>query len=263
MATAACGEPPAGWPGRREYLAPERRGELVVDGRLDDAAWAAAPWSDRFVDIEGDVRPAPPLATRVRMLWDSGYWYIGAELQEPDLWATITVRDSVIYFDDDFEVFVDPDGDGLRYFELEINALGTVWDLYLPKPYRDGGKARNDWDIAGLQAAVAVAGTLNDPSDRDRGWTVELAIPWAALAYGGYAAPPPRPGDRWRVNFSRVDWTLDTVAGGYRKRSGPDGRPLAEANWVWSPQGAINMHLPERWGTVRFGGDAPGNGEPQ
>jgi len=253
LVTAAVGSAVGGRGSEpREYDAPRREGALVVDGRLDDPAWAAAPWSEPFVDIEGDTRPRPPLGTRVRMLWDEQYWYIGAELEEPDLWGTIQVRDSVIYLDDDFEVFADPDGDGLRYFELEINALGTVWDLFLPRPYRDGGKARNEWDITGLRSAVALHGTINDPSDRDQGWSVELAIPWDAFADSGRTRIPPRPGDRWRVNFSRVDWTLDVVGGGYRKRIGPDGKRLPEANWVWSPQGVVNMHLPERWGTVRF-----------
>jgi hypothetical protein len=265
LALAACAEPspPARVvaPEGRFYLAPRRGGPIQVDGRLDEEAWSAAPWSESFVDIEGAARPIPPLATRVRMLWDDSLWYVGAELEEPDLWATITTRDSVIYLDNDFELFVDPDGDTHQYFELEINALGTVWDLLLPKPYRDGGEARNGWNISGLASAVALDGTLNDPSDRDRRWTVELAIPWFAFRDGGATTLPPRPADRWQVNFSRVQWHLEVVDGQYRKRvDSTTGRPPAEDNWVWSPQGAVNMHMPEMWGTVQFGG-LPATGE--
>ena len=65
-------------------------------------------------------------------------------------------RDAVIYHDNDFEVFIDPDGDNHLYYELEINALGTEWDLLLVKPYRDGGPAVNAWDIQGLRTAVHV-----------------------------------------------------------------------------------------------------------
>ena len=262
IALGACRATPrpavGGAPEARAYLAPRREGPILVDGRLDENAWRAAPWSEPFVDIEGAARPVPPLATRVRMLWDDALWYVGAELEETDLWATIATRDSVIYFDNDFELFVDPDGDTHQYFELEINALGTVWDLFLPRPYRDGGKARNSWDIAGLQSAVALDGTLNDPADRDRRWTVELAIPWSAFREDGLTTPPPRPGDRWQVNFSRVQWHLEVMDGRYRKRvDSATGRPLAENNWVWSPQGAVNMHMPEMWGTVQFGGTWP------
>jgi hypothetical protein len=262
-AQAAPGEqvmpPPAGReapPQIRTYLAPRAAGPITIDGRLDEAAWRRAPWTARFTDIEGALRPRPPLATRVRMLWDDRCWYIAAELEEPDLWATIRERDAVIFHENDFELFVDPSGSTQRYFEIELNALATVWDLFLPKPYRDGGQAVNGWDAAGLRVAVALRGTLNDPDDRDRGWTVELAIPWAAFADSPGVSLPPRPGDQWRVNFSRVEWDRDVVAGEYRPRRDPAaGRLLPEHNWVWSPQGVVNMHLPEMWGLVQFGGN--------
>ncbi len=114
---------------------------------MDDAAWLDAPWSLDFVDIEGDVKPKPWFRTRVKMLWDDEYFYVGAELEEPHLWATQTAHDSVIFHENDFEVFIDPDGDNHDYYEYEINALGTDWDLRLPKPYRDGGPALNEWEI--------------------------------------------------------------------------------------------------------------------
>lgn len=237
----------------REYVAQRVAGLLVLDGSVGDDAWRDAEWTAPFVDIEGDHRPGPRWATRVKMLWDDTYWYIGAELQEPDIWATITDRDAVIFQDNDFEVFADPDGDTHRYFELEVNALGTPWDLFLAKPYRDGGHGENGWNIEGLKVAVAMDGTLNDPSDRDRAWSVEIAIPWAAFADSGRTPLPVRPGDRWRVNFSRVQWDLVVENGQYRKRTdSTTGKPLAEHNWVWSPQGAVNMHRPEMWGVVRF-----------
>ena len=157
---------------------------LHVDGKLDEAAWRATAWSDRFVDIQGADAPgvpAPRFGTRVKMLWDADYFYIAAELEEPDVWGTLTQRDSVIFQDNDFEVFIDPDGDTHNYYELEVNALGTAWDLFLPQPYRDGGSAIHAWDITGLKVGVDVRGTLNKAGDRDEGWTVELAIPWSML----------------------------------------------------------------------------------
>jgi hypothetical protein len=109
------------------------------------------------------------------------------------------------------------------------------------------------WDITGLQSAVAVRGTVNDPTDADMAWTVELAFPWAALAEHAPESRAPRDGEQWRINLSRVQWDLDVVDGGYQKRrDAVTGDPLPEHNWVWSPQGAINMHMPERWGVVQF-----------
>src|SRR5262249_43521877 len=153
----------------------------------------------------------------------------------------------------DFELFLDPDGDSHEYYELEINALNTVWDLLLPRPYKDGGQARNEWDIAGLKHAIHVDGALNDWSDRDGGWSVEMAVRWKALAEYAHRPAPPRDGEQWRLNFSRVEWEHEVVAGKYRKLAGK-----REDNWVWSPQGVIDMHRPERWGYVQFSTARPG-----
>ena len=219
---------------------------IRIDGKLDDPAWQAAPWTAIFVDIEGEAKPAPRFRTRAKMLWDDTHFYIAAEMEEPHVWGTLTRHDSVIFRDNDFEVFLNPTNDALNYFEFEINALNTGWDLFLDKPYRKQGKADNSWEIPGLQTAVAIDGTLNDPRDRDRGWTVELAFPWTAFVERSGKGRP-KPGEQWRVNFSRVEWQHDIVDGKYVKRPG-----LKEDNWVWSPQGVINMHVPEMWGYVTF-----------
>jgi hypothetical protein len=235
------------------YVCYRARSPLTLDGKLDDAAWRDAPWTDAFVDIEGGRRPAPRLRTRVKMLWDDECLYIGAELEEPHVWATQTAHDSVIFEDNDFEVFLDPNGDSHLYAELEMNALNTTWDLLLPRPYKDGGPAINAWEIAGLRTAVHVAGTLNDPSDTDRGWSVEIAWPWKGLKELTERPVPPLDGDQWRINFSRVEWDQEVMGGRYRKV--PE-RP--EHNWVWSPQGVVDMHRPERWGYLQFSTAAPG-----
>lgn len=220
---------------------------VLVDGRLDDAVWKAVPWTDDFVDIEGDARPRPRFRTRAKMLWDDSFFYVAAELEEPHVWGTLTNHDAVIFHDNDFEVFIDPDGDSHEYYEFEINALNTGWDLFLKQPYKDGGPALNEWEIPGLATGIHVRGTLNHPIDKDEGWTVEMAFPWKALAGYAHRPAPPRDGDQWRVNFSRVEWLTDIVEGKYRKVAG-----RREDNWVWSPQGIIDMHRPEKWGYVQF-----------
>ena len=140
-----------------------------IDGRLDEAAWKRVPWTGFFVDIEGSAKPRPRFRTRAKMLWDDQYFYIAAELEEPRPWATLTGHDSVIFRDHDFEVFLDPDSDSHNYFEFEINALNTSWDLFLPKPYKGGGSADNSWDIPGLRTAVHIdGGALNHPRKRAR-----------------------------------------------------------------------------------------------
>jgi hypothetical protein len=133
------------------------------------------------------------------------------------------------------------------YAELEINALNTTWDLLLVRPYRDGGPAVNGWEMSGLRTAVKIDGTLNNPSDLDRGWSVEIAIPWQDLRDIAGTPCPPEIGDQWRINFSRVQWEHEVIDGQYRKVA---GKP--EDNWVWSPQPAVDMHRPEAWGIVQF-----------
>ena len=240
LAVAALGQPPS------HYLCRRASAPIQIDGRLDDPAWRNAPWTGWFVDIEGSKKPKPRLRTRVKLLWDDEYLYVGAQLAEPHVWATLTSHDSVIFRDNDFEVFLKPSDGNPGYFEFEINALNTGWDLFLPRPYRQGGKADNGWEIPGLRTAVWVDGTLNDPRDRDRGWSVEMAFPWSAFAS---RIPTTRPaaGYEWRINFSRVEWRTRVEAGKYVKVPG-----LKEDNWVWSPQGLIDMHVPDRWGFVRF-----------
>ena len=231
----------------RAYVCARATSAVDVDGRLDEPAWRLANWTEPFVDIEGSRKPQPRFRTRAKMLWDDDYFYLCAEMEEPHVWGALTEHDSVIFHDNDFEVFIDPDGDTHEYYELEVNALNTTWDLFLPKPYKNGGKADNEWEIPGMRTAIHVDGTLNDSSDRDRGWSIEIALPWKVLGKSAHKPAPPKIGDTWRVNFSRVEWRHKLSGGRYEKIPG-----RREDNWVWSPQGIIDMHRPERWGYVQF-----------
>lgn len=240
------------------YVAHKIEKPLSIDGNIHKNEWQKAAWTNPFQDIRGKDAPPPRYETRVKMLWDDHYFYFAALLEEPHVWATITERDAVIYMDNNFEIFIDPTGDTHHYYELEVNALGTFWDLMLTRPYRNGGRAIDAWDIKGLKIGIDIQGTLNDPSDIDTSWSVEIAIPWDVIME---AAPGARPsdGDQWRVNFSRVQWQTDIVDGKYVKRTDPEtGEELPEYNWSWSPQGLINMHFPEMWGFVQFSESPPG-----
>lgn len=229
----------------QHYVCYQAKGPVTIDGKADEAAWQQAAWTADFQDIEGDAKPQPPLRTRVKMLWDQQYLYIAATLQEPHIWGTLRERDAIIFHDNDFEIFIDPDGDTHQYYELEINALNTLMDLFMGKPYRNGGLAMLNWDAKGIRTAVHINGTLNDPSDTDKTWSVEMAIPFSALSFFGKDQLPAA-NSLWRINFSRVEWDTDIKNATYVKQRKP------EHNWVWSPQGIINMHAPERWGYLLF-----------
>jgi len=224
---------------------------IVIDGNLDKKAWQQAEWTDLFQDIEGDKKPKPAQDTKVKMLWDDTYLYIAAQLDEEHIWAYLENHDDVVYYDNDFEVFIDPDNDALNYFEFEINAKQTIFDLFMPRPYRHSSFALHNWDFKGIKKAVRIDGSLNNGNDKDKKWTIELAIPFTDLAFG-LDSGKPNPEKLWRINFSRVEWDTQWEKGKYVKIKDKDGKPLPEHNWVWSPPGVISMHMPERYGYLKF-----------
>jgi hypothetical protein len=235
----------------RHYICYRANGPIRVDGELEEPSWETAPWTEEFVDTEGEKGPRPRLRTRVKMLWDDKGLYVGAKLEEPHVWATLTAENSHVYNNNDFEVFIDPDSDNQEYLEFEINALNTVWNLFLQRPYRNGGP----WMVRGIdgqQSGVHVDGTLNDATDIDEGWSLEVAFPWTAFPIPHSPLPVPRSafpqdGDQWRVNLSRVEWETVVEKGRYQKAS-----EFRSEHWAWSPQGVVDMHRPERWGYVQF-----------
>lgn len=85
-------------------------------------------------------------------------------------------------------------------------------------------------------------GALNDPIKGSRGWEIEICIPLAQyVRYENRSRAPPRAGDRWRINFSRVEWhvythTLPNGTQVYWKN-----QSVPAENWVWQPMGVVDM----------------------
>jgi hypothetical protein len=101
-----------------------------------------------------------------------------------------------------------------------------------------------NWDMPGLQSAVHVDGTINNEEDKDKGWTVEIAIPWTSLkilADGDRRALPPLEGDVWRMDFSRFN---------VKKGSAHDS-----GGWAWSSHGVWDSHVPECFTYIEFSGE--------
>lgn len=233
-----------------EYTCRRTATAPVIDGGGDDAAWAAAE-AVRLVDVRILAGREHPHATEVRLTWDAEALYVLFTASDPDVWSTLSERDDPLYNEEVVELFLDPDGDGLNYAEIEINPLNTVFDLLVTKALGGGGQGRPEWSPEGLRSAVRVNGTLNAPGDADEGWVTEIALPWAALRSDLIDVPgdrplPPDPGDRWRANLYRYERprTAAGVASGDIEYS------------AWSPVGRVDFHVPERFGVVAFvGGD--------
>lgn len=263
---------PFPWPDERiaritAYRAPE---PLEIDGKLDERAWRLAPRSPRFVDL---ISGKPTIHdTRAAVLWDDTHLYVGFWVEEPFVAAKLTERDSLIWSENDVELFIAGEH---TYYEFEINALGTLYEALFvwDEAYESGGFAghpefaRNadgakpwngvgytthprgtrlglfKWDLPGLRAAAHVDGTINDDSDRDRGWTAEIAIPWSGLewiAKGDGRAMPPRDGDTWRMDFSRFNTYREAAPAG------------DSGGWAMNAHGIWDSHIPELFPYVTF-----------
>jgi hypothetical protein len=231
----------------KNYICYKTNETIKIDGDINEKLWDEVNWTELFEDIEGFIKPAPKFKTKVKMRYNNEFFYVAAFLEEPHLVANFTENNSPLYLENDFEVFLDPSSSSHLYTEFEINPFNTIWGLLLINPRRDGENVVNPYPIPGLQTAIKLYGTLNDPSDIDYGWTVEIAFPWNVLRQFAETVTPPLNGDQWRVNFDRVEWKYDIIDGKYVKRN-----DTKEDNYVWSPQWEIEMHKPETFGFVQF-----------
>ncbi len=220
---------------------------IIPDGRLTVPSWQKAPWTGAFGHI-ANPNQVPELATNAKMLYDDTYFFVGVQMEASDIWATVTTHDEHVYgYDADLEVFIDPDCDGERYMEFGMNAANCYYDFLMEKPYWRGGPRSLGWNWEGLRSGVQIDGTLNAPWIKSRGWSVVIAFDHASMrAQAPGANFPPKDGDVWRVNISRL----------VRDRERTWGR-----DWTWSCMGIYNMHVPELYGYVQFSEKIVGTGD--
>ncbi len=198
-------------------LCPHRdAGPLAAD--VSSEFWQKVPHANFSEAVSGG---RPQQATSVRAVWNSAELRILFSVEDTHVWATLTERDGPLWEEEVVEVFLDPFGDLESYFEIEMNPLNTVLDLFLRRN-RSGYAKDFSWRCEGLRTAVTRTAT---------GWNAELAIPFLSLS-----AAAPQPGDRWRVNFCRIDR--------------PQDRPRELT--AWSPTGRASFHTPERFGVLEF-----------
>ena len=252
------------------YIAYRTAAKPDIDGRLDDPAWQIAPRSPRFRDLISGGETIHD--TRAALLWDEEYLYVAYWIEEPNLQATLTEQDDLIYQNNDVELFI---AGRDAYYEFEINSFGTIYEVlfiweasYASSGYdtiaelsleQPGSRPFNgvaykphprgprigffQWDLPGIQSAVFLNGTINDDRDQDRGWTVELALPWSGmslLALGDNRSLPPQDHDIWRMDFSRFN----------QYKEGPPSDD--SGGWAWSPHGVWDSHVPECFAYIHF-----------
>lgn len=248
-----------------EYVCYRATGEMIIDGRLTEAAWQKAPKTPRFVHITSGE---PGLYnTQAMMLWDDTYFYVGCHIEEPDVFATEGRFHTPVYHSDhDVEMFIDPDGKQKHYYEFQINPINTINEVLWDRTEDPKGKGIFGWDLVGIKHAVQVEGTLNCPQIKDEGWTVELALPWKSMrGFAPGSSLPPKPKDTWRVNFTRVEYTrrvpdpvrstrVFSSPGEEEEYNGPriEGLEVESTDWVWAVAPIYSAHVCETWGYVHF-----------
>jgi hypothetical protein len=259
------------------YKAKKISASIVVDGNVNKDIWQHADWSKRFVDM---VTGEPGLFnTQTAILWNQTHLYISFIAEEPFVEALQTERDSIVFLENDLELFIDG---GDCYYELEVNAANTIYEVFFiwrdayaagskfdipafdvqqPHAYTFGGDydrngptfwkgshprgirwAFTNFDMPGLQTAVQVNGTLNDNRDIDRGWSLEIAIPWSSLQLlaNGRTLPPSN-GDTWNMFLGRFQKLMV---------SGKEIQP--HPAMALTSHGVYDTHLPEKWGRIEF-----------
>lgn len=231
------GATPAWAQAQRDGLAPiptydvHRAGTAPrIDGKLDDAAWQSAegvtfvfPWSGQTGKKQKTV---------ARLTWDNDNLYVGYACDDDDITAMYEKHDDPTYKDDAVEIFIAPPGVKNLYLGLEMNARAVLYDYLYAFPQRLIKK----YDLPGVRLAVSRQGTLNKASDKDQGWSLEVAIPWRSFS-DLTDNPVPRIGDRWIANMNRWDGT-------------EPNRRLSQ----WSDSGMVKAdpHYPDRFGKLVF-----------
>lgn len=229
IAVMAC--PVAGQPPLPRYTVKRATTPINVDGALDDAAWSAA-MPGVALQFLWDDQTGAKQRTSVRMLWDAQALYVGYRADDADITAHFTERDDPTFLDDAVEIFINPaPSQEALYYGFEMNARGVLYD-YLNY---NGRTLFKRFDSTGVELAVMLEGSLNEPEDVDRGWTLEVAIPWEN--FERLSRRPPEAGTVWKANLNRWDGVEPD------RRMSIWSDPLNAESWP---------HVPSRFGELVF-----------
>ena len=226
---AALGDPPATASANCRWVAQAP----VLDGRLDDPAWEAAEPIERFSAFWKAAAIPASSETRARLVWDDEAIYFAATMSDAELRAFGTERNDKLWYGDVFELFFKPSADRPEYYEFQANPRSTILELAFPKRGFDFATLAAHAPM-GTEAVAVVDGTLDQPGDADRAWSVEGKIPWSIFAPTGGR---PEPGASWRFALCRYDY-------------GPEGTtPLTLSS---APLRRPSFHRYEDYGTLNF-----------
>ena len=196
----------------------------------------AGIWSDASAIDWGPE----PYRTRFRAGWDPLALHVRFDAIDDGPWHTMTARDDHIWEEEVVEIFLDADGSGRNYAELEINPINVVCDLRVESPW-PSLKSLTAWDWNGMTTAVV---PLPNTHGTIEGWTALARLPWMGLR-SLYPAPavalPPRSGQSWRFNIFRI-----------KRPGGPQNPHQRAVLAAWSKPSGPSFHDPAAFQTLRF-----------
>lgn len=214
-----------------------------LDGKLSEYAWDGAADTTLFVNVtNGKPAPESPVQGSAKLIWDETALYLGVTVKEQNVVGGFDKKqkDPHLWTKDCVEIMVDPDGDGDNkdYYEIQVNPQNLVFDSFFddynkPRTEPDGPFGHQDWSSK-LESAVQVQGTLDNPKDKDEGYTMEIKLPWSS--FDKAKKVPPEPGSKWRMNIyamkdnNGVAWSPILGQGNFHKAS-----RFGRVEWVLQP----------------------------
>lgn len=211
------------------YTVQRTSGPITIDGLIDEADWESAPSFTPFVFPWWTAGAKEQ--TEVKMLWDDEFLYIAYRCEDAHIWAEYYDSNSATCLDDCVELFWNPAPDKQGgYYMFEMNCIGNVLSVC-----NDRSKPILENKTLPPHMGQTITGTLNNDSDTDTGWTMEVAVRFTdynTLAEGR----SPRDGDTWRINLNRC------------------GGKTNEQYSQWVPHGTPkpNFHVPDDFGEIVF-----------
>jgi hypothetical protein len=192
-------------PAQEPYRCVFTQSKIVIDGVFDEPDWQKA---ERIQLVKLVTLEEPAEKTEVQLMYDSEYLYVAFTAYDTDIWAICTERDAPLYMEDALEVFLKPASQKDPYYEFEVSPKNVVLDAYLGKRLQIGNMFTRwtQWNCKGLKTAVRINGTLNDWTDRDQSWTLEMAIPFKDLP--SLEGRTPAHGDVWLFNVARSNYSI-------------------------------------------------------
>lgn len=211
---------------------------ITIDGKMDEAAWKNAQEVSFDYFYRSDGKPIDQQKTKFKMMWDNTNMYLFYAAEDKSLTFRETQPDARPYLDDCAEFFVLPVPDSLNmHFGFEVNINKAMYDYIMFWQFAGKGNVFiKQYQADNYKVAFTTDGTINDDKDTDKGWTLEMSIPFSAL--GGF--PRPRAGAKWAFQAVRQD------------RNAVDDRFRSTATLFPIYDARLDVHQPNRFGLLEF-----------